>query len=288
MTLKEKKEVKQFLDSRSNSFNSFAEAREKFNLTTDELSQVLADVGCYEAAQLKANLMSIGSVLFHFIEKTKNGVKFLPDDEYVRIGKEYCEFAQKGSSVSCSATRDILKSIMLWDNFYKNLAVIKFIVQWEFCSVSKVFKLNYNNACCKVTIHKEGTLIDSCEPIYVKDIAYYYDKFCVLDGLVSSSEDNGSELVRLLCKVIDIPIVLQAGFLFYGEYTLWNDNEYDFETIQELVEYYENMGFINVNDVIGNYENSVIMLYCGDAALKEKVISKQDSAKQELKSMGVF
>lgn len=296
MTLREKLEIRNYFDKefqrdsetgRITQFPYESTCR-KFNITKDKLNQILADVEEYEKAQLKANLISIGNVLFHLIDKTKDNKKYLTDEEYERAGIEFCEMLHKGGSKLTKTTRDALKRMIIGGSTGVDMVMLRFLLNWDMCITSRAIKIVYAEACCKITIHKEGLSVSANEPLYVKDAAYYYDKFCVLDGLVSINRGTGSYLVSTICKEVAIPIILQAGFLFYGEYVLWNNCEYDFENIQELARYYESFGFVDVNTVIGNYEDSIIMLYCADRTLREKVLSKLGNIKSGLVRLEEF
>ena len=53
-----------------------------------------------------------------------------------------------------------------------------------------------------------------------------------------------------------VPIILQAGFLHYGDYEVESP-----DILERLVAYYESLGFKDVNNKIGNYEEAVTMIY---------------------------
>lgn len=289
MTLKEKKEIKCFLDNHRDETDRYQRACEKFNLNHDELSVALVEVDRYEKAQLKANLMSIGNVLFHFIEKTEDDIKCLSNEEYESVGREFCELIKEGYSSELEMTRTILKELLQGTCYFTNLHAVKYLLNWDVCIVSKPIRMQYKTATCKTTVYKEHDDIERGTPFYVRDAFGFYDKFCMLDGLISRSccGKDGQYLVFENYHITGVPVILQAGFLFYGEYELWNNCEYDFDTITELVQYYENIGFINVNSVIGSYEDSVIMLACEDKELLERVTSAFNKG-EGLKSMEEF
>lgn len=101
---------------------------------------------------------------------------------------------------------------------------------------------------------------------------YPNEKYVVeLDGLESLEKGEGKALVRETLFVLqDVPVLLQAGFLHYGDY----ECELGMERVEALAKFYESLGFENVNDTIGNYEESIMML-----AHKDKIKEFDDIEK---------
>ena len=60
---------------------------------------------------------------------------------------------------------------------------------------------------------------------------------------------------------MNVPIILEAGYLHYGDYEVFSNNPDASDIIPDLVKYYESLGFKNVNNNVGHYEESVVMLY---------------------------
>lgn len=106
-------------------------------------------------------------------------------------------------------------------------------------------------------------------PFYIRDYfgEYPNEEFVVeLDGLESISPGAGKFLVEKALGVLDnTPILLQAGFLHYGDY----ECEEGMERVEELVSFYESIGFENVNNQIEDYEESVMMLANKDKIMEE-------------------
>ena len=87
---------------------------------------------------------------------------------------------------------------------------------------------------------------------------YPNEKYAVeLDGLESLEKGEGKALVREALFILqDVPVLLQAGFLHYGDY----ECDEGMERVEALAKFYESLGFENVNNTIGNYEESIMML----------------------------
>lgn len=98
---------------------------------------------------------------------------------------------------------------------------------------------------------------------------YPNEKYVVeLDGLESLEKGEGKALVREALYVMgDIPVLVQAGFLHYGDY----ECDEGMERVERLAKFYESFGFENVNDTIGCYEESIMML-----AHKDKIKELED------------
>ena len=95
---------------------------------------------------------------------------------------------------------------------------------------------------------------------YIEDMSALYNTFIVLDNFISLKENSGKKLIQNIQKNVHCPILLQAGFLKYGDYVLYEESG-DFSIVNNLVNYYEKLGFKNVKNQIGCYEESIIMLY---------------------------
>ncbi len=91
---------------------------------------------------------------------------------------------------------------------------------------------------------------------YIVRMTRKYNTFVVLDNLVSLESGVGKELVRHIQNTLTCPIALQAGFLKYGDYVTFQ-NTGDKWVIKKLVEYYESLGFENVNNDMGYYREAV-------------------------------
>ena len=118
-----------------------------------------------------------------------------------------------------------------------------------------------------ITIQPSYNLMNVC--MHARDYFEMYpsEKFVVeIDGLESVGEGKGKELLEdAMYALSDVPVLLQAEFLHYGDY----ECEEGMERIDKLVKFYESLGFENVNNCIGDYEESVMMLANKDKIMEE-------------------
>lgn len=120
------------------------------------------------------------------------------------------------------------------------------------------------NASCSLKFYP-ANLDYSKEAFYVADASYQLGDFAVIDCLESYSEGAGATLLNKIMNKLSLPIIIQAGFLHVGDYENYYATE-DFSQVAKLVELCKTLGFRDVNHVIGQYEESVIMLYPGKAS----------------------
>lgn len=92
------------------------------------------------------------------------------------------------------------------------------------------------------------TLLDYAEYFGLEKLVIY------VSTLISNNTGDGKRLIKTIQK-IGINILLEAGFLF--KY----DEDNNFEYINKLVNYYESLGFDNVNEYVGDHDTKVTMLY---------------------------
>lgn len=126
-----------------------------------------------------------------------------------------------------------------------------------------------------ITIQPHTNIQNVC--MHIRDYFEQYpeEKIAVeLDGLESLEKGKGKALVENALYVLeDVPVLLQAGFLHYGDY----ECEEGMERVEKLVKFYEFLGFENVNNKIGWYEESVMMLAHKDKIkeLEEDIIENR-------------
>ena len=101
---------------------------------------------------------------------------------------------------------------------------------------------------------------NKCYADYIVQMVQKYGTFIVLDNLVSLKPGSGRELVQNIQNTLHYPIVLQAGFLKYGDYVTFQNTGNKW-VIEKLVKYYESLDFKNVNNEMGYYGEAVTMLY---------------------------
>ena len=133
-------------------------------------------------------------------------------------------------------------------------------------TVSKPILISENGAHCMVTVvNTDKPELLKGKPFYMVDALAYFNRFIVIDGLESMEEGAGLKLLkRILDLAGDIPVFIQAGYLYYGEYEMIDSDSDCYSLPERLADYYKNVGFKDVNEHIGGYEDSIIMLHCTD------------------------
>lgn len=131
------------------------------------------------------------------------------------------------------------------------------------CSkTSKTIDLRTEDACCSVALYN---IIDDFHldnvPFYVYDFTEYCKKFVAIKKIESAAKGAAAKLLNDLTGTVSVPIILEAGYLHYGDYEVFSSNPDAQDIVPDLVKYYESLGFKNVNTDIGHYEESVVMLY---------------------------
>lgn len=125
------------------------------------------------------------------------------------------------------------------------------------------------------------------DSFFLQDTASVFDKYIVINSIVSPcGNGNGQKALKsFLEKYYTIPVVLQAGFLLSGDYEYYRDTG-SFDYVNKLVQIYERLGFINVNDKIGQYEESYIMI--NPNGCKEEDSKRFNSIISDVQNMDVF
>lgn len=134
-------------------------------------------------------------------------------------------------------------------------------------------KLSYSDKNCTIYYTVcTGRPDTKKDPLYVVDMFEYSNAFIVIDSIVrdplyGTIPNAGAEVLDELCiKFTDFPILVQVGYLLSGDYNRAND-EQDSIVIDKLVKFYSKCKFTDVNEQIGNYTDSVIMLRDNKAKL---------------------
>ena len=133
-------------------------------------------------------------------------------------------------------------------------------------TVSKPILISENGAHCMVTVvDTDNPELLKGRPFYMADALAYFNKYIVIDGLESMEKGAGLKLLkRILDLAGDIPVFIQAGYLYYGECEMIDSDSDCYSLPECLADYYKNVGFKDVNEHIGGYEDSIIMLHCTD------------------------
>lgn len=212
---------------------------------------------CYN--QRKSDFITIGHSINELMHQQDE------DTDY-GIGLGYCNHLKsKGyESYPYMVSRQLLAKVGFYDmevfNFIKDSQMFQGIP-----CITDPLPISHTYACCTLQLYSNVDLSflrsqHKCYADYIVNMVQRYSTFIVLDNLVSLKPGSGRELVQRIQNTLACPIVLQAGFLKYGDYVAFQ-NTGDKWVIEKLVKYYESLGFENVNKDMGYYNEAVTMLY---------------------------
>jgi hypothetical protein len=158
----------------------------------------------------------------------------------------------------------ITKQLLVGSLRYIQLTLIQFLLSDNFTTgfASKTIDLRTEDACCSVILYNitNGFKLDNV-PFYACDFAAYCKKFVAIKKIESAAKGAAAKLLNELTETVSVPIILEAGYLHYGDYEVFSNNLDAHDIVPDLVKYYESLGFKNVNNNVGHYEESVVMLY---------------------------
>lgn len=105
----------------------------------------------------------------------------------------------------------------------------------------------------------------SHKPVYVREVSTILDKFVVIAYFESMDDKAGKKLLESVLNILkDVPVVVQAGYLYYGdEKSLEECNDLIYN-LQDLRNLYSDFGFRNINQYVGNYQYGSVMINCSD------------------------
>ena len=196
----------------------------------------------------------IGEKFVRYVKMVEDNLMFLPKDELheydihatmkylvaYRLTPHAIAFAHKYQDELSFTDEDILKG---YDT--KHVKNVMYLSDKALC--------NFH-----ITIRPSWNLKNVC--MHTRDYfeQYQNEKFVVeLDGLESLEAGEGRTLVENALYVMsDVAVLVRAGFLHYGDY----ECDEGMERVERLAKFYESLGFENVNDTIGCYEESIMML----------------------------
>lgn len=198
--------------------------------------------------QIGADKLTIGQ----HIACTAN-LMTLTNDQLMILANEFID-------VPDEEIHKLLKRLKLGFSASTQIGMLNFINRTnviEKC-ISKAVRITNSSATCSLKLYKNPQGITH-EPFYVTDVLGYCKEFVVLDGLESMQPYAGQSLVKSVIALIDVPILLQAGYLYYGDYVLETDKNNP--KIERLAEMYESLGFHRLNEKVGEYEDAISLMY---------------------------
>ena len=201
----------------------------------------------------KADYISIGQHIAHAIGENNWNHDILED-----LGRDFYE------TLALDASPRMLLKQLRFNKLGHEL--LECALQTIHGTVSNPILISENGARCIVTVvDTDKPELLKGRPFYMADALAYFNKYIVIDGLESMEEGAGLKLLkRILDLAGDIPVFIQAGYLYYGEYEMIDSDSDCYSLPERLANYYKNVGFKDVNEHIGGYEDSIIMLHCTD------------------------
>lgn len=203
--------------------------------------------------QQDADMLTLG----RHIAKTMQISDLSENEYYLQIANEFT--AEQGD-----ALHKFLKLLLVGNNPDAQIRLINFILNYDTSDriISNQIEIRTCDAVCTVTVYKNfKPARDEHFPFLVLDFSGICDTFIAINTLESSAPGAGKSLLVKIINTINVPIVIEAGFLRYGDYEVESRDGVDSGILEKLVSYYEKLGFANINDSVGNYEESVAMVY---------------------------
>ncbi len=203
--------------------------------------------------QQDADLLTLGQ----YIDKTMQLDGLRENECYLQIANEFT--SEHGDTL-----HKFLKLLLVGNSPDVQIRLINFILNYDTSDriISKPIEIRTCDAVCTVTVYKnfKPACIEHF-PFFVSDFSCIHDTFIVINTLESSAPNAGKSLLVKITDAINAPIVIEAGFLHYGDYEVESRDGVDSGILEKLVSYYEKLGFVNINDSVGNYEEAVAMTF---------------------------
>lgn len=209
--------------------------------------------------QRKSDFITIGHLINELTHQQD-------EDADYGVGVGYCNYLK---SNGLGSYPDTVAKKLLAKVGSSNVEVFNFIKDSQMFQgipcITDPLPISHVYACCTLQLYSNVDLSflrsqHKCYADYIVNMVQKYSTFIVLDNLVSLKPGSGRELVQCIQNTLACPIVLQAGFLKYGDYVTFQNTGNKW-VIEKLVKYYESLGFENVNKDMGYYNEAVTMLY---------------------------
>lgn len=227
-----------------------------------------------EEDYLRANFMTLGNLVIGLVDRgTLTGIH--SNEQFEDLGRKVWKRIHPGLEETRELTDYLVREMHVGMNYHIVLKAIEVLFEELESFVTKPLKLTNAQGKVYATVRffkKPSEEFLKTEAFYIKDFSGYADSFMCLESLVSLESRKGKAFLQKILSTVNVPVILQAGFLFYGDYAIW-ESGVDLDSIEKLTKFYEDLGFTNVNSLIGGYENSNVMLYSKDEALNGKIQS---------------
>lgn len=207
---------------------------------------------------VNAHYLTIGEHL-----RVNSYIGSMPNDILINIGKDFC--------ATYAVSKDPLTVVKELRFGRLNYEVVDFAIKRNVSS-AKLW-IQYNSARLNIQYFDKHRLPKDNLPFYVTDMLGFSDRFIVVDGLESFVKGSGAKLLDMTVQRFDpLPVLIQAGYLYYGQYEYIDKDSDCYALVDKLVELYKEHGFVDVNERIGNYEDSTVMLHA-DAYQISQILS---------------
>ena len=136
--------------------------------------------------------------------------------------------------------------------------------------MSDTFVKFSEDAVLKYRIFKLTKPLEERYEFIIKDFSNVCNKFIIVDKLESFNNGAGRKLMtEFLENVKGIPVILTAGVTSKG---LYENGDID-EQLNKLETFYKSLGFININDKCGCYEEQISMLKINGGHIDERFLN---------------
>lgn len=202
----------------------------------------------------KADYITIGQYLTDIFNLSKE------QDFFERIGEEFCLFVKDKN------TRRVLKKLHF---DLLGMEILFFALERSDIKNTKLFLIRRDKAQFKARI-VNGEIGDiRNEPFFIQDMFQICNHFIEIDCVESMSINASRNQLNWILKQIEIPVIIQAGYLYYGDYATIDECKESYELLDKVVNFYKSIGFIDVNNYIGCYDESRIMIKANEEFIKE-------------------
>ena len=198
-----------------------------------------------------ADYISIGE--FILMDSSKSNIV-----ELEKIGEEFTKYCNSRNP------RKLYKDM----RFGEYVWPILMFARWQGLSTRKLW-VRTNDVQYSLQWYQNGKLnSDTMIPMCILEMLGIVDGFVVLDDFESRSPGAGkAAMEKLLDERSTETILLQAGYLYHGDFERSQMLE-NTEVLDNLVRFYLDLGFIIINDVVGGYTNSTVMLHAAECVYK--------------------
>lgn len=207
---------------------------------------------------MNADLMTIGQYICS-VTKMESALVRCDNDKFEGIGNLFIEYF----GVEHKDIHHVMKRLLVGSDLTIRLRLIDFICSCASIGscVSKSIELRSAGAVARIKVIKNAKMDDlKKEPLFVNDFSAH-KLFIVVEAIESVSTGAGAELLKKILQIAKCPVILKAGFLYYGDCEIAEVYEEQWKRIEHLVVYYGKLGFETANDKYGGYDDGCVMLW---------------------------